>query len=111
MLAPPLNITREELDEGLSILDDALAVADEYTVALYFFANVAVAARFAVSFSLQFAFVPVQSPDQPVNLEPAAALAFSGDGRAELERRAAGRPAVDPGRAGRDLARSGPRPS
>ena len=30
MLAPPLNITREELDEGLSILDDALAVADEY---------------------------------------------------------------------------------
>jgi taurine--2-oxoglutarate transaminase len=31
MLAPPLNITREELDEGLSILDDALAVADEYT--------------------------------------------------------------------------------
>jgi taurine--2-oxoglutarate transaminase len=33
MLAPPLNITREELDEGLSILDDALAVADEYTQA------------------------------------------------------------------------------
>jgi len=31
MIAPPLNITREELDEGLSILDDALAVADEYT--------------------------------------------------------------------------------
>ena len=31
MLAPPLNITREELDEGLAILDDALAVADEYT--------------------------------------------------------------------------------
>jgi taurine---2-oxoglutarate transaminase len=30
MLAPPLNITREELDEGLSILDDALALADEY---------------------------------------------------------------------------------
>jgi taurine--2-oxoglutarate transaminase len=31
MIAPPLNITREELDEGLAILDDALAVADEYT--------------------------------------------------------------------------------
>jgi taurine---2-oxoglutarate transaminase len=30
MLAPPLNITRDELDEGLAILDDALAVADEY---------------------------------------------------------------------------------
>jgi taurine--2-oxoglutarate transaminase len=30
MLAPPLNITREELDEGIAILDDALAVADEY---------------------------------------------------------------------------------
>ena len=32
ILAPPLNITREELDEGLSILDEALAVADEHTV-------------------------------------------------------------------------------
>ena len=31
MLAPPLNITREELDEGLAILDEALAIADEYT--------------------------------------------------------------------------------
>ena len=30
MLAPPLNITREELDDGLSTLDDALALADEY---------------------------------------------------------------------------------
>jgi taurine---2-oxoglutarate transaminase len=30
MLAPPLNITRDELDGGLAILDDALAVADEY---------------------------------------------------------------------------------
>jgi hypothetical protein len=38
---------------------------------------VAVAARSAVSFSLQFAFVPAQSPDQPVNLEPPAGLAFS----------------------------------
>ena len=30
MVAPPLNITREELDEGLGILDETLAVADEY---------------------------------------------------------------------------------
>src|SRR5919197_312586 len=30
MIAPPLTITREELDEGLGILDEALAVADEY---------------------------------------------------------------------------------
>src|SRR3954454_3751834 len=30
MIAPPLNTTREELDEGLGILDEALAVADEY---------------------------------------------------------------------------------
>jgi taurine---2-oxoglutarate transaminase len=30
MLAPPLNITRDELDEGLAILDEALAIADEY---------------------------------------------------------------------------------
>ena len=29
-ITPPLNITREELDEGLAILDDALAIADEY---------------------------------------------------------------------------------
>src|SRR5215831_2517245 len=29
MIAPPLNITREELDEGLAILDEALALADE----------------------------------------------------------------------------------
>src|SRR5712691_11647884 len=28
MLAPPLNITREELDEGLALLDEALAIAD-----------------------------------------------------------------------------------
>jgi taurine--2-oxoglutarate transaminase len=31
MVCPPLTITREELDEGVSILDEALAVADEYT--------------------------------------------------------------------------------
>jgi len=30
MIVPPLTITREELDEGLAILDEALAVADEY---------------------------------------------------------------------------------
>jgi len=30
MVAPPLNITREELDEGLAILDEALSIADEY---------------------------------------------------------------------------------
>ena len=29
-VAPPLNTTREELDEGLGILDETLAVADEY---------------------------------------------------------------------------------
>jgi taurine--2-oxoglutarate transaminase len=30
MVCPPLTITREELDEGLGILDEALAVADEF---------------------------------------------------------------------------------
>ncbi len=30
MIAPPLTITREELAEGLAVLDDVLAVADEY---------------------------------------------------------------------------------
>jgi taurine--2-oxoglutarate transaminase len=30
MICPPLTITREELDEGISILDDVLAIADEY---------------------------------------------------------------------------------
>ena len=30
VLAPPLNITREELDEGLATLDEVLAIADEY---------------------------------------------------------------------------------
>ena len=33
MIVPPLTITREELDEGLAILDDALTVADEYYAA------------------------------------------------------------------------------
>src|SRR5216110_1567295 len=30
MVCPPLTITREELDEGIGILDEALAIADEY---------------------------------------------------------------------------------
>ena len=30
MVMPPLTITREEVDEGLAILDEALAIADEY---------------------------------------------------------------------------------
>jgi len=32
MVCPPLTITREELDEGLAALDEALAVADEHAV-------------------------------------------------------------------------------
>jgi taurine--2-oxoglutarate transaminase len=30
LICPPLTITREELDEGLGVLDEALAVADEH---------------------------------------------------------------------------------
>ena len=30
-VVPPLTITREELDEGLEIMDDVLAIADEYS--------------------------------------------------------------------------------
>ena len=30
MVCPPLTITREELDEGIAVLDDALSVADEF---------------------------------------------------------------------------------
>jgi 4-aminobutyrate aminotransferase-like enzyme len=30
MCCPPLTITREELDEALAVLDDALSVADEF---------------------------------------------------------------------------------
>jgi taurine--2-oxoglutarate transaminase len=30
MVCPPLTITREELDEGLAVLDDALTVADQF---------------------------------------------------------------------------------
>jgi 4-aminobutyrate aminotransferase-like enzyme len=29
-ITPPLTITREELDEGLEILDGVLEIADEY---------------------------------------------------------------------------------
>ena len=32
MIAPPLTITREELDEGLAVLDDVLATADELAI-------------------------------------------------------------------------------
>jgi taurine---2-oxoglutarate transaminase len=28
MIAPPLTITREELDEGLGVLDDVLSLVD-----------------------------------------------------------------------------------
>ena len=30
IVAPPLTITREELDEGLGVLDEVLAIADEH---------------------------------------------------------------------------------
>jgi taurine--2-oxoglutarate transaminase len=30
LIAPPLTITREELDEGLGVLDEVLSIADEY---------------------------------------------------------------------------------
>src|SRR2546426_12038179 len=32
MVCPPLTITQEEIEEGIAILDEALAIADEYTV-------------------------------------------------------------------------------
>jgi taurine---2-oxoglutarate transaminase len=32
MVVPPLTITRDEVDDGLAILDEALAVADEYAI-------------------------------------------------------------------------------
>jgi taurine---2-oxoglutarate transaminase len=31
MVCPPLTITREEIDEGIAALDEALSVADEFT--------------------------------------------------------------------------------
>ena len=30
MICPPLTIARDELDEGIAILDEALSVADEF---------------------------------------------------------------------------------
>jgi taurine--2-oxoglutarate transaminase len=30
MVCPPLTITRDELDEGIAILDEALELADEH---------------------------------------------------------------------------------
>src|SRR3954453_24188719 len=30
MICPPLTVTREELEEGIAILDDILSIADEY---------------------------------------------------------------------------------
>jgi taurine--2-oxoglutarate transaminase len=30
MVCPPLTITRDEVDEGLAVLDDALSIADEF---------------------------------------------------------------------------------
>ena len=33
MVVPPLTITRDELDEGIAALDDALSVADEFVAA------------------------------------------------------------------------------
>ena len=32
MVVPPLTITRDEAEEGLAILDDALSIADEYVI-------------------------------------------------------------------------------
>jgi taurine--2-oxoglutarate transaminase len=32
MVCPPLTITREELDEGIAILDDVLSIADEHAL-------------------------------------------------------------------------------
>ncbi len=31
LVVPPLTVTREEVDEGIAILDEVLAIADEYT--------------------------------------------------------------------------------
>jgi taurine--2-oxoglutarate transaminase len=30
MVCPPLTVTRDELEEGIAILDDVLSIADEY---------------------------------------------------------------------------------
>jgi taurine--2-oxoglutarate transaminase len=31
-IAPPLSITREQVEEGLAMIDEALAIADEYVI-------------------------------------------------------------------------------
>ena len=33
MAVPPLTVTRDEVDEGIDVLDEALAIADEYAAA------------------------------------------------------------------------------
>ena len=33
MICPPLTITRDELNEGLGIIDEVLSIADEYSAA------------------------------------------------------------------------------
>ena len=33
MVVPPLTVTRDEVDEGLAILDETLAIADEHAAA------------------------------------------------------------------------------
>jgi taurine--2-oxoglutarate transaminase len=32
MVCPPLTITRDELDEGIAVLDEVLAIADDHAV-------------------------------------------------------------------------------
>jgi taurine--2-oxoglutarate transaminase len=32
MVVPPLTITREEVDEGIAVLDEVLSIADEHAV-------------------------------------------------------------------------------
>jgi taurine--2-oxoglutarate transaminase len=32
-IAPPLCITREQIDEGLTMIESAIAIADEYVTA------------------------------------------------------------------------------
>jgi taurine--2-oxoglutarate transaminase len=31
-IAPPLSITKEQIDEGLAMISEAIAIADEYVV-------------------------------------------------------------------------------
>ena len=32
MVCPPLTITRDEIDEGIGVLDEVLAIADDHSV-------------------------------------------------------------------------------